>query len=238
MATVALTQRQQVALADAANGAEWYVRDPVASAVVQRRAAYETLVRALGGAAPAIIGPELIAQHARCVGPENELAGVLRGLSAGQLQIVPWWDDERAAARGDVSSAHLAVARPAGGAALGLWPLAAIAVVGAVVVVVGGLWVLADLYLTAEKVAAEADKTRADTAKKITDTVTALSATDPQAAAQLAQALAAANQAAQGAQPSWFERFGTSVGGGAGFAAVLALAYMFSRRGRLKWGSA
>lgn len=223
VATVPLDARQQAQLAEAARGVEWYLRDPVASAVMGRRAFYEQLARGLGAYTTTVLGPDLIAKHAACVPGENELAGVLRGLSAGRYQLVPWWADERAAAAGDVSAAQLAVAR--GGSSMGLFPLAAIAIVGVVVAVAGGLWVLADLYFTAQETAAKADLVRAETAKRVTEAVAKVSATDPQAGVQLAAALTSANQAAQGAQPSMFERIGSAVGGGASLAGLLLLGY-------------
>lgn len=229
VATVALTTRQQAQLAEAAHGVEWYLRDPVASAVMGRRAFYEQLARSLGSYTTAVIGPDLIAQHAQCVPGENELAAVLRGLSAGQMQLVPWWSNERAAAAGDVSEAQLAVAR-AGAGGMGLFPLAAIAIVGLVTVVAGGIWVLADLYFTAQETAAKADLVRAETAKRVTEAVAKVSATDPQAGVQLAAALTSANQAAQGAQPSMFERIGSAVGGGASLGGLLLLGYWLLKR--------
>lgn len=217
MATIALDDDARRDLGLAVEGLQWYVQNPVATSVAQRRVLYASLAATLGPHLQTVLGPELIAAHARAAKREGAFAGIVRGLDAGTLQIVPWFESPADATA--IEKAHLGIARA--GSQLGLWPLAIVALVGAVVV--AGFWVLADTYLETEQIKANADALRAQTAAKITSAVTALSATNPAAATQLAASLTAANRAAAAAPPTVWQQIAGAVSNATGTALLLGL---------------
>jgi len=229
VATVALDDDARRELALAVDGLQWWVTTPVATSVAQRRALYSSLAASLGPHFATVVGPELVAAHARAAKRESAFAGVVRGLESGALQIVPWFDS--AADATSMERAHLGVAR-AGQVNLGLWPLAVVALIGVVVAAGVGIWVLADTYLETQKIKADADALRAQTAAKVTSAVTALSATNPAAAVQLSNALTAANRAAQAAPPTVWQQLSGAVSSAAGTAVLLGLLWYAYRNRR------
>lgn len=227
MATVALDANAREQLGLAVQGLQWWTTNPVATAVAQRRVFYSSMAAALGPQLNAVVGPQLIGEHAQATKREAAFANIVRGLDGGTLQIVPWYDS--AAATANVENAHLGVARV--GSQLGLWPLAVVALVGVVVVAGVGIWLLADMYLETEKLKADADSLRARTAAKVTDAVTKLSTTNPAAATQLAGALANANRAVQAAPPTVWQQIGGAVSNATSSAILLGLLwYAYKRR--------
>lgn len=229
MATVALDDNARRELALAVDGLQWWIQNPVATSVAQRRVQYASLAASLGPHFATVVGPELVAAHARAAKRESAFGGVVRGLEGGTLQIVPWFDS--AASATSMENAHLGVARA--GSQLGLFPLAVVALIGVVVVAGVGIWVLADTYLETQKIKADADALRAQTAAKVTSAVTALSATNPAAAVQLSNALTAANRAAQAAPPTVWQQIGSAASSVAGTAILLGLLwYAYRNRER------
>jgi len=229
VATVALDDNARRELGLAVDGLQWWIQNPVATSVAQRRVQYASLAASLGPHFATVVGPELVAAHARAAKRESAFGGVVRGLESGALQIVPWFDS--AADATSMERAHLGVARA--GSQLGLWPLAVVALIGVVVVAGVGIWVLADTYLETQKIKADADALRAQTAAKVTSAVTALSATNPAAAVQLSNALTAANRAAQAAPPTVWQQLAGAASSAAGKAILLGLLwYAYRNRER------
>lgn len=225
-----LTPQYQRELTDAAEKLSAYVQGPAAKAIAARLAFWRSLQQSMGAFGAAAerqvraMFPAEVAGNVAADADAKAYAELLAGLRNGQYQLTAWAVDPAKAVTFGVTRAGAAAGE------LGFPFVPVLFVVGSAVVA-GGAWVVADLFGTAQKTAAEAELVRAQTAAKIQDAVAAVAKQDPAAATALADSLTRAQQAANNATPGFLDRLLQGVtgavesvtGGGGGLIIVLGL---------------